>query len=119
MPLSVVVRAVPEAVMDPCAVVDRSDGRVLLVYDRWPELVKDRIPKDYHRAAGLGRDSITVWVTTSTDDGLTWSEPRTSPPPRSDRNGRASPMGPASASRLAAGGCSFPATISTTAAAVS
>lgn len=75
-PLMTLVRAVPEAAMDPCAVVDRTDGKIFLLYDRWPELAKDRMRKDHRRAAGLGRDSITGWVVTSTDDGLTWSEPR-------------------------------------------
>ena len=32
-------------------------------------------PADYQRAPGLGRDSVTTWVTTSNDEGATWSAP--------------------------------------------
>jgi len=76
LPMQVVVKAVPEAAMDPCPVVDRSTGNVILVYDLWPEYIKDTWPKDYKRKPGLGRDSVTAWVTTSRDDGATWSAPR-------------------------------------------
>ncbi|NUQ64901.1 MAG: exo-alpha-sialidase [Pirellulales bacterium] len=73
--LQIVVKAVPEAAMDSCPVIDRPSGKVVLVYDLWPEYIKDTWPSDYHRKPGLGRDSVTAWVTTSSDDGVTWSEP--------------------------------------------
>jgi sialidase-1 len=75
LPMQIIVKAVPEAAMDPCPVVDRSTGSVMLVYDLWPEYVKDTWPKDYRRKPGLGRDSVTAWVTTSRDEGATWSAP--------------------------------------------
>jgi sialidase-1 len=78
LPMQVVVKTTPEAAMDPTPVVDRQTGEVLLVYDRWPETPKGHTAGDStpHRAAGLGRNSITTWVTTSNDDGKTWSTPR-------------------------------------------
>lgn len=68
-PLQRVVKAVPDAAMDPCPVVDRSTGAIHLVYDRWPEGFSKR------KTPGTGRDSVTCWVTTSRDDGATWSAP--------------------------------------------
>jgi len=75
LPMQVVVKAVPEAAMDPTPVVDRETGAVILVYDRWPEMPKDHEVGTFRRAPGLGRDSVTAWVTTSGDEGATWSTP--------------------------------------------
>ena len=75
LPMQIVVKAVPESAMDSCPVIDRSTGSVILVYDLWPEYIKDTWPKDYKRKPGLGRDSVTAWVTVSRDEGATWSEP--------------------------------------------
>ena len=75
LPMQIVVKAVPEAAMDPCPVIDRTTGDVILVYDLWPEYIKGTWPKDYKRKPGLGRDSVTAWVTTSSDEGATWSTP--------------------------------------------
>ena len=74
LPMQVIDRAVPDAAMDPTAIVDRQTGAVVLVYDRWPERPKGEWGT-FTRAPGLGRDSITTWVTTSSDDGATWSTP--------------------------------------------
>jgi sialidase-1 len=74
-PLQVVVKAAPEAVMNPTAVFDRAAGEILLVYDRWPEMPKGHEPGTFQRAPGLGRDSVTTWITTSKDEGNSWSEP--------------------------------------------
>ena len=68
-PMQVVVKAVPDAAMDPCPVVDRTTGAISLVYDRWPYGFNGQ------RIAGLGMDAVTCWVTCSADDGATWSEP--------------------------------------------
>jgi len=77
LPMQVVVAAVPEAAMDPSVVFDHTTDQVVMVYDRWPELVKDRWPAgaEYQRRPGLGRDSVTTWMTTSGDEGATWSMP--------------------------------------------
>jgi len=69
-PMQIVVRAVPDAAMDPCPIVDRTTGTIWLVYDRWPEGYKGAEIK------GIGTDAVTVWETHSADDGATWSEPR-------------------------------------------
>jgi sialidase-1 len=74
-PLQVVVPAVPEAAMNPTPVIDHGTGMILLVYDLWPEYIKDKWPEHYTRAPGLGRNSITTWITASSDDGATWSTP--------------------------------------------
>jgi sialidase-1 len=74
MPMQVIVRAAPEAAMNPTAIVDRQTGAVVLVYDRWPERPKGEWGT-FTRAPGLGRDSITTWITASSDDGTTWSTP--------------------------------------------
>ena len=76
-PLQVIVKAAPEAAMDPTPVVDRETGEVLLIYDRWPKMPEGHAAGDgtLRRAPGLGRDSITTWITTSKDDGATWSKP--------------------------------------------
>lgn len=76
LPMQVVVKAVPEAAMDPTPVVDRQTGEVLLVYDLWPEMPKGKTLGTIQRKSGLGRGSITTWITTSSDDGATWSTPR-------------------------------------------
>jgi sialidase-1 len=68
-PMQVIVKAVPDAAMDPCPVVDRSTGEIWLVYDRWPEGFNGQ------KIVGLGMDAVTCWVTHSADDGATWSAP--------------------------------------------
>lgn len=75
LPMQVIVQAVPESAANPTAVIDRVTDTVLLVYDRWPELPEGRSPVGFTRAPGLGRDSVTTWITTSDDEGVTWSTP--------------------------------------------
>ncbi len=64
----VAVEGIPHAVADPCPVVDRDTGTIWLMYDRYPEGFEDG-------KTGMGLESGTNWVTHSTDDGKTWSEP--------------------------------------------
>ena len=40
LPMQVIVKAVPEAVMDPTAVIERTTGKVILIYDRWRKIPK-------------------------------------------------------------------------------
>ncbi|MFQ5810826.1 MAG: exo-alpha-sialidase, partial [Armatimonadota bacterium] len=68
-PMQIVVKAVPDAAMDPCPVVDRTTGTIWLVYDRWPEGFRGR------EIAGTDMDAVSCWVTSSADDGATWTEP--------------------------------------------
>ena len=70
LPMQVIVKALPDAAMDPCPVVDRSTGVVWLVYDRWPEGYQGS------KTPGTGMNAVTVWETHSSDEGATWSEPR-------------------------------------------
>jgi sialidase-1 len=69
LPMQVVVKAVPDAAMDPCPVVDRTTGVIWMVYDYWPQGFKGKETK------GLGPDAVSRWVTHSADDGVTWSTP--------------------------------------------
>ena len=76
--MQVLVKAVPEAAMDPTVVFDRVTQELVLIYDRWPVTPEGHEAGDAtpHRKPGLGRDSITTWIMTSRDDGATWSPPR-------------------------------------------
>ncbi len=56
------------ALMDPCAVADRTTGRIWLFHARYPENWDSNNP-----AAGLGLSSCTVWATWSDDSGASWS----------------------------------------------
>ena len=38
LPMQVLVKAVPEAAMDPTAVIDHTTKTIVLVYDRWPKI---------------------------------------------------------------------------------
>ena len=76
LPMQIIIEADPGAAADPTAVIDQSTGAVLLVYELCPKLEMDKGPINYYgRAPGLGRDSVTAWVTTSSDEGVTWSAP--------------------------------------------
>ena len=55
---------------NPCPVVDRTTGTVWLLLTH--NLGTDREPQIIQRTS---RDTRTVWITKSTDDGLTWSKP--------------------------------------------
>lgn len=78
------------AQMDPCLLVDRVTGRVFLFAVLWPA-------KDHTSLAN------TAWLTTSDDNGLTWSKPEdvsaTLFPPGSRVHG----FGPGSGVQLSAG----------------
>jgi sialidase-1 len=69
MAMQVVVKAVPDAAMDPCPLVDRTTGVIWLVYDYWPHGFQGK------KIRGLGPDAVSCWVTHSADDGVTWAAP--------------------------------------------
>ncbi|MEA2709439.1 MAG: sialidase [Phycisphaerales bacterium] len=56
---------------NPCPVVDQKTGRILL-------LMTHNLGSDTEKTIKLrtARGTRTVWLTTSDDDGLTWSKPR-------------------------------------------
>lgn len=63
-----------KALNNPCAVVDRKSGQVLLMYQSYPAGISERSGKIQ---AGYDGDLIVRnWLITSDDDGLTWSKPR-------------------------------------------
>jgi sialidase-1 len=69
--LSVVARDIPNAVGDPCPVLDPSTGTVFLLHTR-------NLGTDTERAVlgGTSKGTRTVWVMSTADDGLTWTIPR-------------------------------------------
>lgn len=63
-----------KALNNPCAVVDNSNGRVLLMYQSYPAGISERSGKIL---PGYEGDSVVRnWIITSDDDGKTWSKPR-------------------------------------------
>jgi sialidase-1 len=56
---------------NPCAVVDRPTGTIWLLMTHNPG--EDHEPQ---LTTGESRGKRTVWITSSTDDGVTWSKPR-------------------------------------------
>ena len=56
---------------NPCPVVDQSDGTIWLPFCKNPSL-----PNEHTEQIVLGKAPRTVWITKSTDDGATWSEPQ-------------------------------------------
>src|SRR5205814_898087 len=56
---------------NPCAVVDQSTGTIFLLMTH--NLGEDREP---NISAGTAKGTRTVWLTSSRDDGVTWSTPR-------------------------------------------
>ena len=63
-----------KALNNPCAVVEREGGQVLLVYQSYPAGVGERSGKIQ---PGYDGDLVVRnWLITSDDDGVTWSKPR-------------------------------------------
>jgi len=63
-----------KALNNPCVVVERGSGLVLLLYQSYPAGVGERsgaIQPGYE-----GEKVVRNWLITSADDGLTWSKPR-------------------------------------------
>lgn len=59
---------------NPCAVVERESGQVLLMYQSYPAGIPERsgeIMPGYE-----GERIVRNWLITSDDDGLTWTQPR-------------------------------------------
>ncbi|HEX8201130.1 MAG TPA: sialidase family protein [Isosphaeraceae bacterium] len=69
-PVQVVIDAGPDTAGNPCPVVDRATGTIWLLSTR-------NLGRDTERQIldGTARGTRTVWVQTSTDDGVSWSEP--------------------------------------------
>lgn len=70
-PLKTLAADKSNTVGNPCAVVDRDTGTILLLHNR-------NIGSDTERMIlnGTSAGGRTVWIMSSADDGLTWTEPR-------------------------------------------
>lgn len=62
------------ALNNPCAVVERRSGQVLLVYQSYPAGVSER--SGQIRPGYEGDRVVRNWLVTSGDDGVTWTKPR-------------------------------------------
>jgi len=69
-PMQVVADDGPNTIGNPCPVVDRDTGTIWLPLTR--NLGEDKEDKIKDRT---GKESRTVWMTKSTDDGATWEKP--------------------------------------------
>ncbi len=72
--VAVVAEDGDKALNNPCAVVEREGGRVLVMYQSYPAGVGER--SDKIRPGYDGEMVIRNWLVTSDDDGVTWSKPR-------------------------------------------
>jgi len=69
-PMQIVVDDGPNTVGNPCPVVDRDTATIwLLLTHNLGDDKEDKI------RSGTSKDTRRVWVTKSTDDGVTWSKP--------------------------------------------
>lgn len=59
---------------NPCAVVERESGQVLLVYQTYPAGISERSGKI--QSGYDGEAVVRNWLITSDDDGMSWSKPR-------------------------------------------
>jgi len=70
-PMTVVADHGPDTIGNPCPVVERTTGRILLLLTGNPGNMNES--QIMEREPGGTR---TVWISASDDDGLTWSRPR-------------------------------------------
>ncbi len=72
--VSVIAEDGDKALNNPCAVVDRDSGKILLMYQSYPAGLSERsgqILTGYD-----GEAIVRNWLITSVDDGKSWSSPR-------------------------------------------
>jgi sialidase-1 len=72
--VAVVAEDGDKAMNNPCAVVERAGGQVLLMYQSYPAGVGERSGKI--QSGYEGDLVVRNWLVTSDDDGATWSKPR-------------------------------------------
>jgi sialidase-1 len=73
-PIQVIDDRGGDALNNPCAVVESATGRIFLMYQQLPEGITTDSPKLMFGNAGPGIQRS--WITTSADDGVTWSPPQ-------------------------------------------
>lgn len=73
-PVALIAEQGDQSLNNPCAVVDRATGRILLMYQSYPAGLSERSARILpgHEGDAIVRN----WLIASDDDGLTWSKPR-------------------------------------------
>ena len=97
-PMAIVVADPPNAVCNPCALVERQSGTIFLLHTR-------NLGSDSEKAilAGTSKGTCTVWVASSADDGVTWTKPRELTADVKDKNWTWYATGPGVGIQLASG----------------
>ena len=73
-PLQLIADGGKKSLNNPCTVVEQRSGRIFLVYQSYPEGVREKA-KDF--PTGIEGDRILRnWIVHSDDEGATWSTPR-------------------------------------------
>ncbi|MCZ2340578.1 MAG: glycoside hydrolase [Bacteroidales bacterium] len=72
--IAVIAEDGDKALNNPCAVVERKSGLILLMYQSYPAGVGERSGKI--QPGYTGDRVVRNWLMTSADDGVTWSQPR-------------------------------------------
>lgn len=72
--VAVIAEVGDKALNNPCAVVERESGLVLLMYQSYPAGVGERSSKI--QPGYDGEMVVRNWIITSDDDGVSWSKPR-------------------------------------------
>lgn len=72
--VSIIAEDGNKALNNPCAVVERTSGLVLLMYQSYPAGISERSGKI--QTGHEGDLIVRNWLITSDDDGATWSRPR-------------------------------------------
>ncbi|MFO0875871.1 MAG: sialidase family protein [Gemmataceae bacterium] len=73
-PCAIIAESGDLALNNPCAVVERDTGTILLVYQSYPAGISERSGKI--RPGYEGALVVRTWLITSDDEGKTWSKPR-------------------------------------------
>jgi sialidase-1 len=74
LPLQIIADSGKNSLNNPCAVVERTTGRVLLMYQSYPAGIAEFSPE-----LGTGTNGLNIvrsWLITSDNDGKTWSPPQ-------------------------------------------
>lgn len=72
--VAVIAQDGDNALNNPCAVVERESGLIILMYQSYPAKVSERSGKI--QTGYTGALVVRNWIISSNDDGVSWSQPR-------------------------------------------